>query len=113
MCKGPFHLATGHYESEKRHWCGACARSMYKFLKEQLSRRVHKYRFYDYATVPPPAKVDKYRFFLKQITPELDNPKSFKVGYVDSSGVTVEEAYLSVADKIKERGLFCWMLMSE
>jgi hypothetical protein len=55
MCKGPFHPATGHWESETRHWCGMCARGMYAMLKTFLPRRWGGVRFYDLAT-PPPAK---------------------------------------------------------
>lgn len=52
MCGGPFHPATGHWASEKRHWCGPCTRSMVQMLKEMQPRRWGKVRFYDLATVP-------------------------------------------------------------
>ncbi len=53
MCGGPWHLATGHFVSERRHWCGPCTRDLIKVLKDHLARRVAKIRFYDFATVPP------------------------------------------------------------
>lgn len=57
MCGGPFHPATGHWESEVRHWCHCCTHEMVALLKEQLPRRVGRkakgLRFYDYAAAPP------------------------------------------------------------
>lgn len=53
LCKGPFHPATGHWVSEKRHWCGACMRNEFiTLLKSYLPRRWGGVRFYDHAVVP-------------------------------------------------------------
>jgi hypothetical protein len=52
MCGGPFHPATGHWESEKRHWCGVCSRSMVKLYRDMQNRRWGGVRFYDHAFVP-------------------------------------------------------------
>ena len=52
MCGGPFHPATGHWESEKRHWCGTCTRGMVKMLKDMTPRRWGGVRFYDHAIAP-------------------------------------------------------------
>lgn len=52
MCGAPWHEATGHWHSEKRHWCGACTKGMIALIKEFAPRRWGKLRFYDHATVP-------------------------------------------------------------
>lgn len=55
LCGGPFHPATGHYESATRHWCGVCTRDMIQLLKQMLPRRWGGCRFYDHAYPPPTA----------------------------------------------------------
>jgi hypothetical protein len=52
MCGGPFSAPTGHWESEKRHWCGRCTKEMMRMLKSFLPRRWGGVRFYDHAFFP-------------------------------------------------------------
>jgi hypothetical protein len=51
-CGGPFHPVTGHWVSDRTHWCGPCTRDFIAFIKQHTSRRWGKVRFYDHATVP-------------------------------------------------------------
>lgn len=52
MCGGPWHPATGHWESDRRHWCKGCTLGMIKLLKEYLPRRWGGVKFYEHAVVP-------------------------------------------------------------
>jgi hypothetical protein len=79
-CGQPFHPATGHWESETRHWCGPCTRGMVLGLIETTAGRCLTTRlrnpdrtrsgeklrtpFYIYACPPPPARCFEFRVYV-------------------------------------------------
>lgn len=112
VCKGPYHPATGHYISAKMRWCGPCTREHVTWLKGHMNRRWGDGRFYDHAQPPPPAVEQLYVFSTTHMVPNPPGSRSsFLVTQLRSRGVTLEEAYLRVADQIPEgHRVWCWHL---
>jgi hypothetical protein len=52
VCRGPWHPATGDYQSENMLTCGVCTRKWAKWMKTHMKRKWGKLDFYEHARSP-------------------------------------------------------------
>ncbi len=101
-CKAPFHIASGDFMGPKNTpFCGACVRSFKDYVISHSKARYNKVNFYKHATVPPPAKIRRFRFLIDKAV-RRDETNVFTVTSFVGRGVTYEEARQSVLPLIPE-----------
>lgn len=79
-------------------------RAVHKVVVKEVSgmqkRRWGGVKFYDNATVPPPAEEMSYNFMVDVSTPIEGKPHWYQHMTLHAIGVTFEEAYLKIAEQI-------------
>jgi len=108
ICKSPWHPATGHFISETMVWCGPCTREWVKEVCGMQNRRWGGEKFYNHATVPPPAKETEFTFSVDHFT-RKDETNVFQIMTLTASGVNLEEAYMKIEHQIPPgKKVWCW-----
>lgn len=102
ICKAPWHPASGHYISETMVWCGPCTKTWVKEVAGMQKRRWGGVKFYDHATVPPPAEEMNYNMMVDVFIPIEGKPHWSTAMLLTASGVSPEEARHKVAGLIPE-----------
>ena len=108
ICGAPWHPVTGHFVSERMVWCGPCTRAWVKELCGMQNRRWGGERFYDHATVPPKSLEQGYVFHINSFSQNGSSRHSYLSLTLESSGISVEDAYSKIAEKIP-LGCRVWM----
>lgn len=105
ICGAPWHPASGHRISETHRWCGPCTKDWVRELSGMQKRRWGGERFYDHATVPPPAVEQTYTWVTDHVL-RKEGHSSYLL-HIVTTGVTEEEAYLRAVDQVP-KGAKIW-----